>query len=717
MTTPTKILIIGAGLAGTATAIRLLRCALQPCSILLLERIPDQRCGGIAYSAQGNSWSYIFNIQAGRMSAFREDVDDFLRWANDESDRSEWPEPWRSTRFEVSGPAPRRIYQDYLRDRLAGAARQARPGVELLQPRGEAVDIEELDDHALVTIRNYQADATDALVPECRLSADHVVVATGNEVGIPEYASKVVDHPRFVAHQYTASGQARIASAPKDEAVLIVGTTLTAYDSVVSLITDHGHTGPIYLVSRSGILLNTYPEEHQHAVMTVERPAFLDRPYAGVEQLKSDVLDAWQKETTRIGRRHPGMAAAVVAERITKAWEPYIPELISRMPREDVQSLLRDYATLIATHRVSAMSYATRIIERALHSAEAQVRLVQGRVTDVDAADSGLTVTVEGPEGATTLEAGLVLANFARRHDYRNTENPLWHSLVQRRGLAQPHQITGRGVEIDDIGRLVRADGVSSQRLWVVGIPREGDEIARNGRTGAFAFNVATIKNHSIGVAVGILNHIELIEPHHAVNLPPRTIDTPAAFRRWIADAIDIDGLPPIEPLIDLQLRCMALADQSERDSVHHLLETALLRCIGSIPASAPSRELVHQLRLFLRHAALSRLTDVSLTPRALRDTLGLDRAGSNGTHPLDTPLSSALESPRKSATPALVEKRMPYDALRLSSRFYTPPGRGPAGPLCRLAQNNPLTRLSASQSERRVPARAAGVYSVAGHG
>lgn len=88
-----RVLIVGAGLAGTATAIRLLRFARSPLEIVLLERHSAYRSAGVAYHRDGNPWDHVFNIQAGRMSVFREDVLDFVRWANHEADRRDWPEP------------------------------------------------------------------------------------------------------------------------------------------------------------------------------------------------------------------------------------------------------------------------------------------------------------------------------------------------------------------------------------------------------------------------------------------------------------------------------------------------------------------------------------------------------------------------------------------------------------------------------------------------
>ena len=90
-----RVVIVGAGLGGTATAIRLLQFAREPAEIVLIERRVGYRNAGPAYDRESNHWHHVFNIQAGRMSAFREDVDDFVNWANHEADLDGWPAEWR----------------------------------------------------------------------------------------------------------------------------------------------------------------------------------------------------------------------------------------------------------------------------------------------------------------------------------------------------------------------------------------------------------------------------------------------------------------------------------------------------------------------------------------------------------------------------------------------------------------------------------------------
>lgn len=60
------IVIVGAGLGGTATAIRLLQFAREPAEIVVIERRSEYRNAGPAYHRDSNHWHHVFNIQAGR---------------------------------------------------------------------------------------------------------------------------------------------------------------------------------------------------------------------------------------------------------------------------------------------------------------------------------------------------------------------------------------------------------------------------------------------------------------------------------------------------------------------------------------------------------------------------------------------------------------------------------------------------------------------------
>ncbi|MEA5362496.1 FAD/NAD(P)-binding protein [Amycolatopsis sp., V23-08] len=249
-----RVVVVGAGLGGTATAVRLLQFAREPLQVMLIERRPEYRSAGVAYHPAGNHWHHVFNIQAGRMSMFREDVDDFVAWANDEADRTGWPPEWSGFTFTESGPAPRRIYAAYLADRLARAAREAADGVTLVEADGEVVDVAVGAGHAHVVVERFSLSPNET--SRVTLRADHVVVATGLEERDLPFAAGVADHPSFVRHPYSEAGIARILGTGKDATVAIIGTLLTAYDSA-TLLLRRGHTGKIAMISRSGRMLRT----------------------------------------------------------------------------------------------------------------------------------------------------------------------------------------------------------------------------------------------------------------------------------------------------------------------------------------------------------------------------------------------------------------------------------------------------------------------------
>ncbi|MGK5550589.1 FAD/NAD(P)-binding protein [Actinomadura kijaniata] len=602
------MVIVGAGLGGTAVAVRLLQFAREPLQVVVVERRPEYRSAGLAYHRVGNHWHHVFNIQAGRMSMFREDVDDFVSWANHEADRTGWPPEWRDLTFTESGPAPRRIYADYLAARLADAAREAFDGVTLLEVDHLAVDAGRVD----VTVDGCSPPGTGTEPGRTVLSADHVILATGLEERDLRFAAKVRDHPSFVRHPYSEEGIERILGVPKDAEVAVIGTLLSAYDST-SLLLRHGHTGRIHMISGSGLTLRTYPPDHRHQVLSPPPPRLHADGYEGRDDFVRLFKEEWKRACASVARGHPPVAPSVVTERVAKSWEPHLPEVLARVPTADLRALLDGYGSLLATLRVGAVPYITELVDPAIAEGS-QVVLTVGRVGEIVGTEAGtLRLSVTGPASTRTIEADLVISNFGREPDYERVGSRLWTNLL-RKGIAVPHRRTGRGVEVDDGGGLLGPDGAPVGPVSVVGGPREGDEIVRYGRMGAFAFNLAAIKNHSVGVAVRVLSRLESCYDDRAGDGTGAVTETAGqAVRR----AFDRSVL--------VEVHRLAARRRRDREELLSRLEECL-QAVRDAAARAGGPVVTDRaLRFLVTSAAGTRLNDLSVTPRELRARLRLD--------------------------------------------------------------------------------------------
>jgi uncharacterized NAD(P)/FAD-binding protein YdhS len=598
-----RIVIVGAGLGGTATAIRLLQFAREPVQIVLIERRSEYRNAGVAYQRESNHWHHVFNIQAGRMSVFREDVDDFVNWANHEADRTGWPPEWHSFTFTESGPAPRRIYPDYLADRLAHAAGEALDGVTLIEADGEVVDLTPRTAHVDVVVENLSLPAGRSEAGRATLMADHVILATGLEQKYPAFAAGVMDHPSFVRHPYSAEGIEQVLSVPPGAVVAIVGTLLSAYDSA-GLLLRRGHTGKIHMISRSGLTLRAYPAEHRHRVLTLPPPRRGGDTYEGREDFLRYLRHEWEQACATVAREHPEESPAVVTERVLKAWEPHLPEILARVPSGDLRALLDSYGSLVAILRVGVLPYTAEIVHAGM--ATGQIAVTAGGVDEIRETETGtLVLSISGSAPAQRIEADLVISNFGRETNYERVDSRLWMNLL-RKGIASAHRRTGRGVEVDGCGNLVGATGTPSGRISVVGSPREGDEIVRNGRMGAFTFNLAAIKNHSVEVAATVLCRLETCYGEAVMTLT-------GTLAPELAEAVSLD------------VRRMTARRRDHRQAFTARLEDSLqvIQDITISNGGAPVTD--RALRSAITKAAAAKLQDLSVTPRDLRSVLGLE--------------------------------------------------------------------------------------------
>lgn len=215
------VVIIGAGLSGTLTALQLARQA-PGLSIGLFERA-GMPGSGLAYSTPDET--HLLNVRADRMSAFPAEPDGFTRWLAAEDAGSVY-------RVETDAGVfvSRQAYGRYLTSLLDGA--RAAAGGRLSVHRGYVSDLaREGEGFAL---------AVDASVVRARL----VVLAMGNLA-----RPFVLPDGREAVNPWRAEA---FDGLPADAPLAIIGTGLTMIDVVTSL-RRRGHTGIITAISRRGL--------------------------------------------------------------------------------------------------------------------------------------------------------------------------------------------------------------------------------------------------------------------------------------------------------------------------------------------------------------------------------------------------------------------------------------------------------------------------------
>lgn len=224
-----RVVIVGGGYSGAVFALHLVRLARRPVHVVIVE--PRQGLGrGVAYSSTDPI--HRINVPAAKMAVFEDQLDHFDRWA------------WQrgAPLADPIGLLPNGDF--YAARGLFGAYVG-----ELLQ-QAEASHPAATVEHRSARAIGFEAGCV-VLDDGTRIGADIVLLATGNEApALPAPLRAVAGDPRLVGDVWAADSLARIA--PGDR-VLIVGSALTMADVVASLRAK-GHSGPIEVMSRHGLL-------------------------------------------------------------------------------------------------------------------------------------------------------------------------------------------------------------------------------------------------------------------------------------------------------------------------------------------------------------------------------------------------------------------------------------------------------------------------------
>ncbi|MET8449296.1 FAD/NAD(P)-binding protein [Streptomyces sp. NPDC005209] len=420
------VAVVGAGAAGTLTAVQLCETASRrrtPLDVVLIDPAPEAG-RGTAYATPDPR--HRLNVPAGNMSAYPDDPGHFTRWL------------CRHGEPEVTGAdyATRYRYGAYLADTLGQAVVRAHGTVAVRRLRTSAESCGATPDGRMEL---RLADGT-------RLAADAAVLATGPAGPAAAWVPPALrDSPRFVGAPWTPG--ALDGTRESTEAVLLVGTGLTAVDLALTL--DRPGRS-VHALSRNGLL----PQPHTLRPAGV-MPAPADLSDTSLARLRRAVYRHLSRSVRTHGDWRPGLDSL----------RPHTPRLWRSLSPEERAEFLAREGALWNTHRHRMAPATAEHVSRARTARRLHVHT--GTVARVTAQDDG-PLAVELSNGR-VLHVGWVIDCTGPG---RLPDGPLWSSLFAA-GTTVPGPL-GMGVATHD-GRLLDASGAAGLPLFTLGAPRRGE--------------------------------------------------------------------------------------------------------------------------------------------------------------------------------------------------------------------------------------------------
>jgi len=312
---------------------------------------------GVAYGTPEPR--HLLNVPAGRMSALSAQPDDLVDWA-------------RAGDPDVT-PAdflPRQTFAAYLRACLERAAARVVPQISAEVLQDEVIDVTRTADGPLrLTLARHGATR----------DADVVVLATGH--GPPDDPLAHVwtgPRDRCVADPWSPDA---LASVEPDDAVLLIGTGLTAVDVFLALAA-RGHRTTVLALSRRGLL----PQPH----VMVRNPPIDPSPWL-------EPLLARPDGPTVRALLHSLLAAADQTgdwRSVLDGLRPHTPRLWRALEPEDARRFLRHLRAFWDVHRHRMAPQLAQTLADA--RARGRFHTAAGRVRDLVADEAGVAVTIEG---------------------------------------------------------------------------------------------------------------------------------------------------------------------------------------------------------------------------------------------------------------------------------------------------------------------------------
>ncbi|MBN8550823.1 MAG: FAD/NAD(P)-binding protein [Deltaproteobacteria bacterium] len=417
------VAIIGAGFSGVSAAYHLARRTEEcnaPLSCLVFE--PREQIGaGVAY--QTKTPVHLLNVPAGRMSLDEGDPQSFLRWLTKNGHT-----------YSEEDFVPRPLYQAYLSD-IFSELEQISPqtALKVVQEYASALEF----DGDLFQLRSAAG---------LSYQARNIILAVGNS---PQ--SDGLDRDEALKSPWD---QAAIASSASHSAVAIIGSGLSAVDTILALEAA-AFTGHYTLISRRGLLPQPHGT-HGHPDTTTQAAA--DRVIA-----KPTVREMLRELRSSIGQ---GLAWRDLID----ALRPSTQKIWNRLPARNKRSFIRHLRPFWDSHRhrvpVESLSVLLKLKELG------RLTSMKGRVTSHTASKDGVTLKVESRGRASVARFDSVFDCRGLWTDLRASRCPLLDSII-RNGTAHYDELA-LGLRTDRIGRLLSARG-APLAIYTLGSLRRGE--------------------------------------------------------------------------------------------------------------------------------------------------------------------------------------------------------------------------------------------------
>jgi uncharacterized NAD(P)/FAD-binding protein YdhS len=430
------VAVIGAGFSGTLTAVHLVRISGGTASVALIEK--NQRFArGVAYATE--ELEHLLNVPAGKMGAYAQDPEHFLRWCHEDPDRC------RAAGIQnvlASSFVPRKLYGDYLEELLENTRRRW-PGLRLLQ--------EEVGDLRLRPNGQFIVE----FVGGRTLNAAKVVLALGNfPPGDPELRDQRFHRsPRYLTDPWAQSTAERLS---KQGDILVLGSGLTGLDLLLSLAKRPGK-GVIHLISRRGL----FPQPH---ALCTPWPPFIDEN--ALPKTAREALHQLRKASQQAAEAGSNWRAVIDGLRPStqKIWQQW--DWVER------RKFLRHLRAYWESHRHRASPEALAI-KKNLES-RGRLACYRGRVLSI--IENGAGLEVEFVEfrrcKPKRLQVSYVVNCTGPECNYHKLKDPLVLQLFLR-GLITPDPLF-LGIDVGVGGIIYNVHGERVPNLYTLGSPQKG---------------------------------------------------------------------------------------------------------------------------------------------------------------------------------------------------------------------------------------------------